>query len=234
MQFDSRQLKGGDIATLKYIGFSYSGTELEVVMNNPVENIETWKAELKNVKIAGGDETTRFEASLYLNGKKIAIASNEGSGGNNKVDFFIHRDPTVARQHAENWRQYFQHLQTVELEPNKFWLHYQLQGYLAMMTELSGRTWQQSDIDQDMVIDELLHIFQLTKKLTAKRNAGKIFAVNRLERNGLYQLSDKAYSQESASQIKADLARMLAERYGTPVTPADITILNAFLNQNEN
>ena len=36
---------------------------------------------LKNVKEAGGEETPRFEASLYLDGKRVATVSNDGRGG---------------------------------------------------------------------------------------------------------------------------------------------------------
>jgi len=36
---------------------------------------------LKGVKNAGGEETPRFEASLYLDGKRVANVSNGGTGG---------------------------------------------------------------------------------------------------------------------------------------------------------
>lgn len=38
---------------------------------------------LKNLREAGGEETPRFEASLYLDGKKVATVSNGGTGGCN-------------------------------------------------------------------------------------------------------------------------------------------------------
>lgn len=40
---------------------------------------------LKGYKSAGGDETERFEASLYVNGKRMAIISNNGCGGCNDI-----------------------------------------------------------------------------------------------------------------------------------------------------
>jgi hypothetical protein len=39
------------------------------------------KVEIKNLKLAGGEETPRFEASLYIDGKKAGIVSNGGNGG---------------------------------------------------------------------------------------------------------------------------------------------------------
>jgi hypothetical protein len=41
------------------------------------------KLELKNVKIneAFSEETLMFKADLYVNGKKVAYASNDGRGG---------------------------------------------------------------------------------------------------------------------------------------------------------
>jgi len=46
------------------------------------------KVELKNIKEAGGEETPRFEATLYLDGKKAAIVSNGGTGGCNCYHWF--------------------------------------------------------------------------------------------------------------------------------------------------
>ncbi|PHJ64959.1 hypothetical protein VF04_04015 [Nostoc linckia z7] len=44
-------------------------------------NPETFKLELKAIKIAGGEETVRFEAKLYINSKFAATVSNGGTGG---------------------------------------------------------------------------------------------------------------------------------------------------------
>lgn len=43
---------------------------------------------IKGFKEAGGEETVRFECSLYKNGKKIAIVSNGGYGGCNDYGWF--------------------------------------------------------------------------------------------------------------------------------------------------
>ena len=42
------------------------------------------KVELKGIKMAGGDETPRFETTLYLDGVKAAVVWNGGTGGRNE------------------------------------------------------------------------------------------------------------------------------------------------------
>jgi hypothetical protein len=44
-------------------------------------NPDNFNVELKAIKISGGEETTRFEAKLYINKKFAATVSNEGTGG---------------------------------------------------------------------------------------------------------------------------------------------------------
>ena len=50
------------------------------------------KYELKAIKMAGGDETPRFEANITLDGKKIGIAYNEGCGVCNFYQFINNAD----------------------------------------------------------------------------------------------------------------------------------------------
>ncbi len=42
------------------------------------------KLEIKDLRIAGGEETLRFELILYVDGKRSAIVSNEGTGGSHR------------------------------------------------------------------------------------------------------------------------------------------------------
>ena len=62
---------------------------------------------LKNVKEAGGEETPRFEASLYLDGKRVATVSNGGTGGCNSYHWADGRWDTpnqkVCNQIAEDY-----------------------------------------------------------------------------------------------------------------------------------
>jgi hypothetical protein len=46
------------------------------------------KVELKSIKEAGGEETPRFEAVLWLDGVKAAVVSNDGRGGSNRYHWF--------------------------------------------------------------------------------------------------------------------------------------------------
>jgi hypothetical protein len=55
-----------------------------------VEDIET--VELKAYKDLGYDDSQRFEASLYINDRRVAIVSNDGNGGNHRYLWFDGRD----------------------------------------------------------------------------------------------------------------------------------------------
>ena len=48
------------------------------------------RIELKNVKIYAGlsEETVAFNASVYVDGKKVGDAKNTGHGGSNDVNVF--------------------------------------------------------------------------------------------------------------------------------------------------
>ena len=52
------------------------------------------KIELKNIKInqAFSEETTCFKADLYIDGKKVGYASNDGRGGCTDYGVFKHED----------------------------------------------------------------------------------------------------------------------------------------------
>lgn len=61
------------------------------------------KYELKGIKEAGGDETPRFEASIYCDGVKIAVVSNGGHGGCCDY-YFTPREAEAAFQaHCKAW-----------------------------------------------------------------------------------------------------------------------------------
>ena len=60
--------------------------------------------------MAGGDETPRFEAFLYLDGVKAAMVSNGGTGGCNHYHWFIGgmREQFAAYAKAQNPTQKFE------------------------------------------------------------------------------------------------------------------------------
>ena len=64
------------------------------------------KVELKKVKIAKflSEETTAFSAQLWVDGEYIADVSNEGRGGNNRINQFVNGDNTRDKVEAfEKW-----------------------------------------------------------------------------------------------------------------------------------
>ena len=50
-------------------------------MNTTATATKTEEFQIKGLKTAGGDETLRFEVSLYFRSKRVAIVSNGGTGG---------------------------------------------------------------------------------------------------------------------------------------------------------
>ena len=61
---------------------------------------------LAQVRVAGGDETVRFQADLLCDGALIAIVSNEGTGGANMLRPTREAGGGVVRafeEYAEGW-----------------------------------------------------------------------------------------------------------------------------------
>lgn len=104
------------------------------------------KIELKNVKLflAGSEETICFTATLYVDGKKVGDASNDGRGGNNRVH--APRD-VLDRLDA--------YCRTLPSKPNEF--H-------------PGETWQP---DLDSVISDIVneHVKKHEEKRIARMDA---------------------------------------------------------------
>lgn len=78
--------------------------------------------ELKAVKMAGGDETPRFEAKIYKDGKQIATVYNEGCGGCNGYIFQGGRncpEETAFHAFAQNWCKDNNHETS---EPDDMWV----------------------------------------------------------------------------------------------------------------
>ena len=82
--------------------------------------------EVKAYKQAGGEETPRFEASLYHKGKKVAIVSNDGHGGCNNyypIGGNTHDVITEFQLMAREWVNYYKY-KVIEPEDLCFeWLH---------------------------------------------------------------------------------------------------------------
>lgn len=79
--------------------------------------------ELKSYKEAGGEETVRFEAKLYKNGKQIAIVSNGGHGGCNDyypVGSANRKTIDKFHQDATKWSNYYGEEKPFEAE--NYWI----------------------------------------------------------------------------------------------------------------
>jgi hypothetical protein len=58
---------------------SFANSSTLKALKNPIAP----KVEMKSIKTAGGEETRRFEAKVYVDGVFAGIASNGGTGGGN-------------------------------------------------------------------------------------------------------------------------------------------------------
>lgn len=115
--------------------------------------------QLKNLETAGGEETLRFRASLYFANKKVAIVSNDGTGGGHRYDFPKHGDHGAFSSYVKTFH-------TLTLEP-KNPLHFFLLNYIKAMLDVCPK-FNQTNINNDMVIDGLIKVFQLRKECKRK------------------------------------------------------------------
>lgn len=114
-------------------------------MTNSTPN--TTQAQLKSFKEAGGEETLRFEASLYLDGEKAAVVANGGTGGAHIYHF-------TSKSLRDKFDQMVTDIQTTELRKDD-WLHRHVAGWLAMM-QSSIPDYAQDNVDRDVVIHCLI------------------------------------------------------------------------------
>lgn len=179
----------------------------------PITNPESWQFEIKNLQTAGYDDSLRFSASLYFDGKRIAIASNDGNGGDHRLQFF-------ESEHRQLFEQYVDHFDTVALRPTKNWMHFSLQYSLADLSSNDIRTWTQDDIDRDMVLDSLCKAAEWRKKLKLKRYAkNTVFAD--LSTMKLY-VADIEYGP-TVEPIRQELAQLV------PTDAENIVIFNELI-----
>ena len=75
-------------------------------MNTTATATKTEEYQIKGLKTAGGEETLRFQVSLYFRGKRVAGVSNGGTGG-------CHEWHWVDKASEQSFEQ---HLKTLEFE----------------------------------------------------------------------------------------------------------------------
>jgi hypothetical protein len=74
---------------------------------------------LTAIKLAGGEETPRFEATITKDGKKIGFVSNGGTGGPCSFHF-------QTRQLREEFEAWIKANHPAEFEPDDLWVYKQL------------------------------------------------------------------------------------------------------------
>lgn len=81
--------------------------------------------EVRGFKLAGGDETPRFEASLYRDGKRIGTVHNEGCGGPHGYYF----DSREEREAFFAWTKAWGLKSGNDFEPEDAWVYEQLEAH---------------------------------------------------------------------------------------------------------
>lgn len=75
--------------------------------------------ELKKIKQAGGEETPRFEAQIFADGKKIGIVYNEGCGGCCFYRFDKQEEGKLFDEFIADWAV----KNNEDFEPNDMWVY---------------------------------------------------------------------------------------------------------------
>lgn len=141
--------------------------------------------QLKNLKTAGGDETLRFEATLYIDGKRSATVSNGGTGGSHCY-YFV--DPEARAK----FDQLVEQFQTTLLNPNANRLYYNL---VEMLSDLQAAipTYSQAHIDRDFVIDCLIEQLNEEKQFRRWCKSATVFRLPE-DAKGQYRTIKQPYS----------------------------------------
>jgi hypothetical protein len=173
------------------------------------------KIQLKNLKIAGGEETTRFEASLYIDGKKAATVSNGGEGGSHRYYF---NDNAVGQQ----FREAANAIKTATLSPKNPY-HAYVSSLVESLNSLNNRLSDQPNESleetqaeltecNDTVIDFLVVSYEERKLL--KRYCNK---------ETLFQLPGELKNEwrTIASPYSPKVKKWLVEKYGDSVCIAN-------------
>jgi hypothetical protein len=151
------------------------------------------KVELKNLKLAefSSQETACFQATLYINGKKAAIVSNDGQGGCNRYDF-------NDRQLQCQFHAYCKTLPPLPPDPSL--------GITSSM-----------EMNADLLVESLMNEFLIHKKLTRVCKKETLF---RLEGDpeGAYRSVQAPFSQKVKSFLSqkygASVIEIANERIG--------------------
>jgi len=169
-----------------------------------VEITEITTVELKNYREAGGDETVCFEASLYINGNRVAVIGNSGTGGTHHYHWI------VDRKHEDLFHNHVQKL-IKEGVFNDLYEEYLKDGIF---------TREKHSIEKLIGVDE--YINYLIEELSIKKKCKKHLAFTlKSDEYGSYRTANQPYSAASKRHVLRtygdQIKEILNERYVTPV-----------------
>lgn len=113
--------KGGSYMKVESLARHFTPTDAPVLDKTGIMDAY----ELKAFKDAGGEETMRFEAKLYKNGKLIGIASNDGCGGCNRYYHTGKGTPQDIAEFINNSKQWaIAHGEENPFEADSSWIYW--------------------------------------------------------------------------------------------------------------
>jgi hypothetical protein len=164
------------------------------------------KLQLKQLKTAGGDETLRFTAKLYLDRHQIAIVSNGGTGGEHQYDFFGNDSRNMLMDYINQFK-----TKALDLsDPLSRKLTEFIQDFQAF-----SHTFTQQDIDADIVINCAIELQEELKFFKKQCKNKTLFRLPNDPRNQ-YRTLDRTFSPQVKSWI--------VTKYGS-----DVIIINNLL-----
>ncbi|WP_373544048.1 hypothetical protein [Chamaesiphon sp.] len=164
------------------------------------------KLQLKQLKTAGGDETLRFTAQIYLDNSKIATVSNGGTGGGHQYDFFRTDNRKTLMDYIDRFKT------DIDLvDP----LHQKVSESLQSLQKVIP-TFTQQEIDADMVVDCAIELQEQLKYFKRQCKDKTLFHLPE-DPKDTYLTVNQTFSPEVESWIIA--------KYGL-----DVIIINKLLD----
>lgn len=163
------------------------------------------KLQLKSIKMAGGEETLRFTAEIYIDKTRIANVSNGGTGGSHQYNYY-----SVDR--SRTFKDYIDQLRNEPFDESVLF-HRRLAEYLQDFQERIP-SFNQKDIDSDLVVDCQI---QLQEDIKACKKETVFTLAN--DKKGIQHVINRPFSSEIESFI--------VTKYGS-----NVVILNKLIANN--
>jgi hypothetical protein len=155
--------------------------------------------QLKKLKTAGGEETLRFTAELYLDREKIAIVSNGGIGGGHEYNFF-------GADNRQLFTDYVNRFKTdLDLSDP---LHQKVSEFVRDFQKTIP-AFSQQDIDADIVVDCAIALQEELKIFNKQCKNKTLFRLPEDPKDE-YRTVNQVFSSE--------LESLLTAKYGSGIT----------------